>query len=321
MVRNMASRRTEKTHSPDEELANGIVVVLLPRGTGCSSQLATKHMSARRVLNEAHAEGHCCGPRRGAGPLGRREQPHTEMQKKIHMKGAQKTRQCSGAGESDAVGSRASRRSSALRALAGIERGWSGPGRSGGFQTRGPAAQRPLGAWRRSPTSWWCGAAWRVAHTAPQGGPLRAVGLPGLVHPRQWGKAQPESLEASEGGPGRWRPLRQVRLGAHWHQPWSPWSPCADSVRGLPHPGQWARAEGSGTVDAPSQTATTPRLPSGSARRCGPCQSRRRTSCTSCRGAWPHPPRTLCSGGTSATSNTRPANQQAKQQAQDNDST
>ena len=55
MVRNMASRRTEKTHSPDEELANGIVVVLLPRGTGCSSQLATKHMSARRVLNEAHA--------------------------------------------------------------------------------------------------------------------------------------------------------------------------------------------------------------------------------------------------------------------------
>ena len=90
MVRNKASRRTEKTHSPDEELANGIAVVLLPRGTGCSSQLATKHMSARRVLNEAHAEGHCCGPRRGAGPLGRREQPHTEIQKNINMKGAQK---------------------------------------------------------------------------------------------------------------------------------------------------------------------------------------------------------------------------------------
>ena len=90
MVRNMASRRTEKTHSPDEELANGIAVVLLPRGTGCSSQLATKHMSARRVLNEAHAEGHSSGPRRGAGPLGRREQPHTEIQKNIHMKGAQK---------------------------------------------------------------------------------------------------------------------------------------------------------------------------------------------------------------------------------------
>lgn len=90
MVRNKASRRTEKTHSPDEELANGIVVVLLPRGTGCSSQLATKHMSARRVLNEAHAEGHSSGPRRGAGPLGRREQPHTEIQKKINMKGAKK---------------------------------------------------------------------------------------------------------------------------------------------------------------------------------------------------------------------------------------
>jgi hypothetical protein len=90
MVRNKASRRTEKTHSPDEELANGIAVVLLPRGTGCSSQLATKHMSARRVLNEAHAEGHSSGPRRGAGPLGRREQPHTEIQKNIHMKGAQK---------------------------------------------------------------------------------------------------------------------------------------------------------------------------------------------------------------------------------------
>ena len=99
MVRNMASRRTEKTHSPDEELANGIVVVLLPRGTGCSSQLATKHMSARRVLNEAHAEGHCCGPRRGAGPLGRREQPHTEIHKKNTHEGCKKKKLGNAAGQ------------------------------------------------------------------------------------------------------------------------------------------------------------------------------------------------------------------------------